>query len=54
MIGVMKKNLLAALVRGYSRVLFDEIVIREEKPMLAATRMDMMMLTHFSAREDGN
>jgi hypothetical protein len=53
MIGVMKKNLLAALVRGYSRVLFDEIVISEEKPMLAATSRDMMMLAHFSAREDG-
>ncbi|KAJ6191179.1 Winged helix-turn-helix transcription repressor DNA-binding [Penicillium mononematosum] len=45
------KNLVPALVRGYSRVLFNEIVISEEKPTLAATSMDMMMLAHFLARE---
>ncbi|KAJ5207917.1 hypothetical protein N7449_002296 [Penicillium cf. viridicatum] len=45
------KNLVPALVRGYSRVLFNEIVVSEEKPTLAATSMDMMMLAHFSVRE---
>ncbi|KGO68559.1 Winged helix-turn-helix transcription repressor DNA-binding [Penicillium expansum] len=45
------KNLVPALVRGYSRVLFNEIVISEEKLTLAATSMDLMMLSHFSVRE---
>ncbi|OQD66762.1 hypothetical protein PENPOL_c004G05829 [Penicillium polonicum] len=31
------KNLVPALVRGYSRVLFNEIVVSEDKPTLAAT-----------------
>ncbi|KGO75605.1 O-methyltransferase, family 2 [Penicillium italicum] len=45
------KNLVPALVRGYSRVLINEIVVNEEKPTLAATSMDMMMLSHLSVRE---
>ncbi|OGM44713.1 O-methyltransferase [Aspergillus bombycis] len=45
------ENLAPALVRGYSRVLLNEIVISEEKPTLAATSMDMMMLAHFAVRE---
>jgi hypothetical protein len=39
------------LVKGYSQVLFNEIVISEDKPTLAATSMDMIMLAHFSVRE---
>lgn len=45
------QNLVPALKKGYSRVLFNEIVINEEKPTLAATSMDMMMLAHFAVRE---
>ncbi|KAI2710175.1 hypothetical protein CBS147332_5876 [Penicillium roqueforti] len=45
------KNLVPALKKDYSRVLFNEIVINEEKPTLAATNMDMMMLAHFAVRE---
>lgn len=45
------QNLVPALTRGYSRVLFNEIVISEEKPTIAATSMDMMMLAHFSVGE---
>ena len=39
-------NLKPALKPGYSRVLFNEIVVSEEKPSLPATSMDMMMLAH--------
>lgn len=45
------KNLVPALKKGYSRVLLNEIVVHEEKPTLAATSMDMMMLAHFAVRE---
>ncbi|KAJ5571123.1 hypothetical protein N7535_004783 [Penicillium sp. DV-2018c] len=45
------ENLVPALKKGYSRVLFNEIVINEEKPTLAATNMDMMMLAHFAVME---
>ncbi|RAL09103.1 putative hydroxyindole O-methyltransferase [Aspergillus homomorphus CBS 101889] len=45
------RNLVPALRRGYSRVLFNEIVVSEERPTLAATSMDMMMLAHFAVRE---
>ncbi|PKY08614.1 putative O-methyltransferase [Aspergillus campestris IBT 28561] len=45
------ENLVPALERGYSRVLLNEIVLSEEKPTLAATSMDMMMLAHFAVRE---
>lgn len=45
------ENLVPALKKGYSRVLFNEIVINEEKPTLAGTNMDMMMLAHFAVRE---
>ncbi|KAL4800798.1 S-adenosyl-L-methionine-dependent methyltransferase [Aspergillus venezuelensis] len=45
------KNLVPALKRGYSRVLLNEIVVSEEKPTLAATNMDLMMLAHFAVRE---
>ncbi|KAJ5143775.1 uncharacterized protein N7515_002562 [Penicillium bovifimosum] len=45
------QNLVPALKKGYSRVLFNEIVVNEEKPTLAATNMDMMMLAHFAVRE---
>ncbi|KAK2809096.1 hypothetical protein FQN50_004150 [Emmonsiellopsis sp. PD_5] len=45
------ENLKPALKRGYSRVLFNEIVLSEEKPRLAETAMDMMMLAHFAVRE---
>lgn len=45
------ENLVPALKKGYSKVLFNEIVISEEKPILAATAMDMMMLAHFAVRE---
>jgi hypothetical protein len=45
------ENLVPALKRGYSRVLFNEIVVSEEKPTLAATNMDMMMLAHLNVRE---
>lgn len=45
------KNLATALKKGYSRVLLNEIVIKEEKPALAATSMDMMMLAHLGVRE---
>ncbi|KAJ5833105.1 O-methyltransferase [Penicillium riverlandense] len=45
------KNLAPALEKGYSRVLLNEIVVSEEKPTLAATSMDMMMLAHFAVRE---
>lgn len=39
-------NLKPALKPGYSKVLFNEIVLSEEKPTLHATSMDMMMLAH--------
>ncbi|KAK8044323.1 hydroxyindole O-methyltransferase [Apiospora rasikravindrae] len=45
------ENLRPALKQGYSRVLFNEIVLSEEKPTLAATSMDMMMLAHFAVKE---
>ena len=45
------KNLVPALKKGYSKVLLNEIVVSEEKPTLAATSMDMMMLAHFAVRE---
>lgn len=45
------KNLVPALKEGYSRVLINEIVVVEEKPVLAATSMDMMMLAFFGVRE---
>lgn len=45
------QNLVPALKKGYSRVLFNEIVVNEENPTLAATNMDMMMLAHFAVRE---
>ncbi|EED19306.1 hydroxyindole O-methyltransferase, putative [Talaromyces stipitatus ATCC 10500] len=45
------QNLAPALRKGYSRVLFNEIVVSEEKPTLAATSMDLMMLAHFAVRE---
>lgn len=45
------ENLVPALKRGYSRVLLNEIVVSKEKPTLAATSMDMMMLAHFAVRE---
>ncbi|KAL4862146.1 hypothetical protein BDV12DRAFT_190624 [Aspergillus spectabilis] len=45
------QNLVPALKRGYSRVLLNEIVVSEEKPTLAATNMDLMMLAHFAVRE---
>jgi hypothetical protein len=45
------ENLRPALVPGYSRVLLNEIVLSEEKPTLAATSMDMMMLAHLGVRE---
>ncbi|CAG8893657.1 unnamed protein product [Penicillium egyptiacum] len=45
------KDVVPALDRGVSRVLFNGIVISEEKSTLAATSMDMMMLARFSARE---
>jgi hypothetical protein len=45
------KNLTPALRKGYSKVLFNEIVVNEEKPTLAATSMDLMMLAHFGVRE---
>ncbi|KAL3429516.1 S-adenosyl-L-methionine-dependent methyltransferase [Aspergillus tetrazonus] len=45
------RNLVPALKKGYSRVLLNEIVVSEEKPTLAATNMDLMMLAHFAVRE---
>jgi hypothetical protein len=45
------ENLKPALKPGYSRVLLNEIVINEEKPSLAGTVMDMMMLAHLNVRE---
>ncbi|KAJ5737056.1 uncharacterized protein N7483_002181 [Penicillium malachiteum] len=45
------QNLVPALKPEYSRVLFNEIVLSEEKPTLAATNMDMMMLAHLNVRE---
>ncbi|PYI15646.1 putative O-methyltransferase [Aspergillus japonicus CBS 114.51] len=45
------RNLVPALRRGYSRVLLNEIVVSEERPTLAATSMDLMMLAHFAVRE---
>lgn len=45
------ENLVPALKKGYSRVLFNEIVINEEKPTLATKSMDIMMLAHFGVRE---
>jgi hypothetical protein len=45
------QNLVPSLKKGYSRVLFNEIVVSEEKPTLAATSMDLMMLAHFAVRE---
>lgn len=40
------ENLKPALKPGYSRVLFNEIVLSEEEPTIQATNMDMMMLAH--------
>ncbi|KAK7943407.1 O-methyltransferase [Apiospora aurea] len=45
------EKLRPALKKGYSRVLFNEIVLSEENPTLAATSMDMMMLAHFAVKE---
>ncbi|KAJ6194554.1 O-methyltransferase-domain-containing protein [Bipolaris maydis] len=45
------ENLRPALKSGYSRVLLIEIVVSEEKPTIAETAMDMMMLAHFAVRE---
>lgn len=45
------ENLVPALKSGYSRVLLNEIVVHEERPTLAATSMDMMMLAHLAVRE---
>lgn len=45
------QNLVPALKKGYSRVLLNEIVVSEERPTLAATNMDLMMLAHFAVRE---
>ncbi|KAJ5162628.1 Winged helix-turn-helix transcription repressor DNA-binding [Penicillium coprophilum] len=45
------ENLVPALVKGYSRVLLYEIVVSEEKPTLAATTMDLVMMSHFGTRE---
>ena len=45
------RNLVPALKKGYSRVLLNEIVVSEEKPTLAATNMDLMMLAYFAVRE---
>ncbi|OKL59219.1 hypothetical protein UA08_05527 [Talaromyces atroroseus] len=45
------ENLVPALQRDYSRVLLNEIVVSEEKPTLAVTSMDLMMLAHFAVRE---
>ncbi|KAK8085556.1 O-methyltransferase [Apiospora hydei] len=45
------ENLRPALKKGYSRVLFNEIVLSEENPTPAATSMDMMMLAHFAVKE---
>ncbi|KAJ5361876.1 hypothetical protein N7541_002720 [Penicillium brevicompactum] len=45
------KNLIPALKEGYSKVLINEIVVDEERPVLAATSMDMMMLAFFGVRE---
>ncbi|KAI4944314.1 hypothetical protein J4E86_009372 [Alternaria arbusti] len=45
------ESLKPALKPGYSRVLLNEIVLSEEKPTIAATSMDMMMLAHLSVRE---
>lgn len=45
------KNLVPALVMGYSRVLVHEIVVSDEKPTMAATSMDMMMLANFATKE---
>jgi hypothetical protein len=45
------ENLKPALKPGYSRVLLNEIVLSEEKPTIAATSMDMMMLAHMAVRE---
>jgi hypothetical protein len=45
------QNLVPALAKGYSRVLLNEIVINEERPTLAATNMDMVMLAHLAVRE---
>ncbi|KAJ5187952.1 hypothetical protein N7491_004273 [Penicillium cf. griseofulvum] len=44
-------NLVPALEKGYSRVLLNEIVVSEEKPILATTNMDMIMLAHLAVRE---
>ena len=45
------KNLTPALKPGYSRVLFNEIVVSEDQPSLAATSMDVQMLAHVGERE---
>lgn len=37
-----------ALKPGYSKVLFNEIVLSEERPSVAATNMDIMMLGHLN------
>ena len=39
-------NLKPALKSGYSKVLFNEIVLSEDRPSVAATNMDIMMLGH--------
>jgi hypothetical protein len=38
----------SGIIHGFS---LNEIVISEEKPTLAVASMDMIMLTHSSARE---
>ncbi|ROW06485.1 hypothetical protein VMCG_04236 [Cytospora schulzeri] len=45
------ENLKPALKPGYSRVLFNEIVVSEEQPTLAATCMDLQMMAHVGVRE---
>lgn len=44
-------NTVTAPKKRYSKILFNEIVVNEEKPTLAATSMDLMMLAHFGVRD---
>ncbi|KAJ5336662.1 hypothetical protein MYU51_005707 [Penicillium brevicompactum] len=44
-------NLVPALAKGYSRVLLNEIVVDEERPVMSATNMDLIMLAHMGAKE---
>lgn len=44
-------NLVPALAKGYSRVLLNEIVVSEEKPVESMTNMDLIMLAHMGAKE---